>query len=168
MADRTYVVSGDNLTVANAANTKLVFLNPSAGGAGVPGFEVLRAWVGQRGSVNSNQQGVAVGTKVTAFPTLTAATPAKTSLGLQTANLVGNTTGAAGTAGINSSVDGGGAETNVYPDNFNVITGHLFVPTQEERMQFMPGGTSGFFYRFTSTPASLVGWSFGVAYREIG
>jgi hypothetical protein len=166
MADRSYTVSGDNQTVV--ASPQLVFLNPSAGGAGVPGFEVLRAWVSQRANATSAQQGVCLGTKVTAFPTLVSATPAKTSLGLATANLVGGTTGAAGTAGINSSANGAGAEIKVYPDNFNVLNGWLWVPTPAETMQFMPGGTSGFFHQFTSTPGTLTGWSFGVVYREIG
>ncbi len=166
MADRSYTVSGDNLTVVAAP--QLVFLNPSAGGAGVPGFEVLRAWVSQRANATSAQQGVALGTKLTAFPTLVSATPAKTSLGLPTANLVGNTTGAAGTAGVNSSANGGGTEIKVYPDNFNVLNGWLWVPTPAETMQFMPGGTSGFFHQFTSTPGTLTGWSFGVVYREVG
>lgn len=167
MADRTYSVTGDNQTVVAAP--QLVFLNPSAGGAGVPGFEVLRCWVSQRANATSNQQGVALGTKLTAFPTLVSATPAKVgSLGLSTANLVGNTTGAAGSAGINSSANGGGAEIKTVPDNFNVLNGWLFVPTPPETMLFMPGGTSGFFQQFTSTPTTLTGWSWGVIYREVG
>lgn len=167
MADRTYSVGGDNLTVAAAP--QLVFLNPSAGGAGIPGFEVLRCWASQRANATSAQQGVRLGTKVTAFPTLVAATPAKVGgLGLPTANLTGNTTGAAGTAGINSSANGAGTEIGVYADNFNVLNGHLFVATPPETLVFMPGGTSGFFYQFTSTPGTLTGWSCGVIYREIG
>jgi hypothetical protein len=167
MADRTYSVTGDNQTVVAAP--QLVFLNPSAGGAGVPGFEVLRAWVGQRANATSAQQGVRLGTKVTAFPTLVSATPAKVGgLGLPTANLAGGTTGAAGTAGINSSVNGGGTEIGTYTDNFNVLNGWLFVATPAETMLFMPGGTSGFFHQFTSTPGTLTGWSFGVLYREVG
>src|SRR3954470_19128270 len=126
MADRTYSVTGDNQTVVAAP--QLVFLNPSAGGAGVPGFEVLRCWVSQRANATSAQQGARIGTKVTAFPTLVSATPAKVGgLGLPTAHLAGGTTGAAGTAGINSSANGGGTEIGVYPDNFNVLNGHLVV-----------------------------------------
>jgi hypothetical protein len=166
MADRSYTVSGDNITVVAAP--QLVFLNVAAGGAGVPGYELLRCWVSQRANATSAQQGICIGTKVTAFPTLTSATPAKTSLGLPTASLVGNTTGAAGSAGINSSANGGGTEIKVYPDNFNVLNGWLWVPTPAETMQSMPGSTSGTFLQFTSTPGTLTGWSFGVVYREIG
>src|SRR4051812_35377885 len=167
MADRTYSVTGDNQTVVAAP--QLVFLNPSAGGAGIPGFEILRCWVSQRANATSNQQGVALGTKLTAFPTLVSATPAKVGgLGLPTANLVGNTTGAAGSAGINSSANGGGAEIKQVADNFNVLNGWLYIPTPAETMMFMPGGTSGFFHQFTSTPSTLTGWSWGVIYREVG
>lgn len=163
---REYTVSGDNLTVVAAP--QLVFLNPNAGGAGIPGFEVLRCWASQRANATSAQQGVRLGTKLTAFPTLVSATPAKTKLGDPTAALVGNTTGAAGTSGINSSANGGGTEIGVYPDNFNVLNGWLLVFTPVETMMFMPGGTSGFFHQFTSTPGTLTGWSAGCCYREIG
>lgn len=163
---REYTVSGDNQTVV--ASPQLVFLNPAAGGAGIPGFEVIRAWASQRANATSAQQGIRMGTKLTAFPTLVSATPAKLKLGDPTASLVGNTTGAAGTAGINSSVNGAGVEIGVYPDNFNVLNGWLWVPTPSETLQFMPGGTSGFFSQFTSTPGTLTAWSFGVVYRELG
>lgn len=166
MADRVYTVSGDNLTVSGSPT--LVFMNPSAGGAGVPGFEVLRAWVSQRANATSAQQGVRLGTKLTVFPTLVSATPAKTSLGLPAANLTGGTAGAAGTVGINASNNGAGAEIGTYPDNFNALNGWLWVPSPLETMLFMPGGTSGFMQQFTNTPSTLTGWTWGVTYREIG
>ena len=166
MADRAYTISLDNATVVAAP--QLVFMNPAAGGAAVPGYEILRAWVGQRANATSAQQGVRLGTKVTAFPTLVSATPAKTSLGLPTANLTGGTAGAAGTCGVNSSANGGGTEIGIYPDNFNVLNGWLWVPTPSETMLAMPGCTSGNFLQFTSTPGTLTGWSWGVVYREIG
>lgn len=163
---REYTVSGDNITVSGSPI--IVHLNPSAGGAGIPGFEVLRAWASQRANATSAQQGVSLGTKVTAFPTLVSATPAKTKLGDPAANLTGGTTGAAGQAGINASANGAGTLTTVYPDNFNVLNGWLWVATPPETLMFMPGGTSSFAHSFTSTPGTLTGWSFGVCYREIG
>src|ERR1051326_1882162 len=86
---REYVVSGDNQTVVAAPI--ITQLNPSASGAGVPGFEVLRAWCSQRANATSAQQGVSLGTKVTAFATVVSATPAKTKLGDPNANLAGGT-----------------------------------------------------------------------------
>ena len=163
---REYSVSGDPITVVAAP--QLVFLNPVAAGVAGVGFEVIRAWVSQRANATSAQQGVRLGSKVTAFPTLVSATPAKTKLGDPASALVGGTTGAAGTAGINSSANGAGAEVGIVPDNFNALNGWLWVATPSEGLQFMPGGTSGFFSQFTNTPATLTGWSFGVLYRELG
>ncbi len=164
---REYVISGDNVSVSGAP--QLVFMNPAAGGAGIPGFEVLRCWASQRANATSAQQGIRLGTKLTQFPAaLTGATPAKTKLGDPTASLVSGVSGAAGTCGINSTSSGTGTEIGVYPDNFNVLNGWLWVATPPETMMFMPGGTSGFFEQFTSTPGTLTGWSFGVVYREVG
>ena len=162
---REYTVSGDNQTVVAAPS--LVHLNPSAGGAGVPGFEVLRGWYSQRANATSAQQGIRHGTKITAFSTVVGQAPAKTKLGDPAANLVSGT-GAAGTSGINSSANGGGAFTAVYNDNFNVLNGWLWIATPPETLIFMPGGTSAFSLEFTSTPGTLTGWSWGVCYREVG
>ncbi len=164
---REYIVSGDNISVSGSC--QLVFLNPAAGGAGIPGFEVLRAWASQRANATSAQQGIRLGTKLAQFPAImTGATPAKTKLSDPTASLVSGTSGAAGTAAINSTSSGTGVEIGVYPDNFNVLNGWLWVATPPETMMFMPGGTSGFFSQFSSTAGTLTGWSFGVCYREIG
>jgi hypothetical protein len=163
---REYSVSGDGITVVAAP--QLVFLNPLAGGVASSGFEVIRAWCSQRANATSAQQGIRFGSKLTAFPTLVAATPAKLKLTDPISGLVGNTTGAAGTSGINSSANGAGTEVGMYPDNFNVLNGWLWVATPTETTQFMPGGTSGFFLQFTNTPGTLTSWSFGVVYRELG
>lgn len=162
---REYTVIGDNQTVV--ASPTLTHLNPSAGGAGIPGFEVLRAWASQRANATSAQQGISLGTKLTAFSTVVGVTPGKTKLGDPTANLASGT-GAAGTAGINASANGAGTLTTTYPDNFNVLNGWLWVATPPETMIFMPGGTSAFAHSFTSTPGTLTGWSWGVCYREVG
>jgi len=108
-----------------------------------------------------------MGTKVSVFPTVVGATPAKTSLSDPASALVSGT-GAAGTAGINSSANGAGTEVGIYPDNFNVLNGWLWVATPPETITLMPGGTSGFFHQFLSTPGTLTGWTFGVCYREVG
>ena len=163
---REYSLSGDNQTVVAAP--QLTFLNPPAGGVAGCGFEVLRAWCSQRANATSAQQGIRLGSKVTAFPTLVSATPNPLKLTDPASKMVGATTGAAGTAGINSSANGGGAEVAMVPDNFNVLNGWLWVATPAETQVFMPGGTSGHFMQFTNTPATLTGWTFGVIFREIG
>lgn len=162
---REYVVSGDNQTVVAAPI--LTQINPSAGGAAVPGFEVLRAWASQRANVTSAQQGISLGQKASVFATVVAATPAKIKMADPAANIAGGT-GAAGTAGINASANGAGTLTTVYPDNFNVLNGWLWVATPTETFVFMPSNTSAFAQSFTSTPGTLTGWSWGVVYREVG
>jgi hypothetical protein len=161
----TYVVSGDAITVAAAPT--LVLINPPAGGATGRGIEILRAYASQRANATSAQQGIALGSKVTAFPTLTSATPAKVAPHDDISVIVGGTAGAAGTCGINASAEGAGAYTAVVSDNFNVLNGYLWVPTPAETFVYMPGSTSAFALKFTSTPGTLTSWSFGVVYREL-
>lgn len=162
---REYTVSADAQTVVAAP--QLTFLNPMAAGAAGVGFEVIRAWVSQRANATSAQQGVRLGSKASVFPTMVGATPAKTKIGDPVSGLVAGT-GAAGTAGVNSSANGAGTEIGIVPDNFNVLNGWTWVATPSETMQFMPGGLQGHFMQFTNTPATLTGWSFGVCFREIG
>src|SRR3954471_9272031 len=100
---REYNVGGGGLTLANQAVT-LVFINPSS----TVGVEILRATAGQTGTATSAQQRVQFNTQVTAFPTLVSATPSKTKFGDPTSGITGNTTGAAGTCGINASAEGAG------------------------------------------------------------
>lgn len=163
---REYTISADAQTVVAAP--QLVHMNPAAGGATASGFEILRCWASQRANATSAQQGIRTVTKVTAFPTLVTVTPSLTKLGDPASKLVGGTTGAAGQCGINSSANGAGAELGLYPDNFNVLNGWLWVPTPAETIVLMPGGTSSFALQFTSTPGTLTSWSWGVAYREVG
>jgi hypothetical protein len=161
----TYVVSGDNITVAAAPT--LVLVNPPAGGATGRAIEILRCYVSQRANATSAQQGVQLGGKVTAFPTLTSATPAKTAPHDDVSVIVGGTAGAAGTAGINASAEGAGAYTVAINDNFNVLNGWLWVPTPAETFFHNAGSTSAFAMKFSNTPTTLTGWSFGVVYREV-
>jgi len=163
---REYSLSLDNATVVAAP--QLTFLNPSAGGVAGAGFEVLRMWCSQRANATSAQQGIRTGSKVTAFPTLVSGTPNPFKLTDPASKLVGNTTGAAGTAGVNSSANGAGAEVYTYQDNFNVLNGWLLVYTPPETQVFMPGGTSGHLLQFSNTPATLTAWSWGVVFRELG
>src|SRR5437773_9392161 len=96
---REFIVSGAELTVVGA--TTLVFINPAA----APNFNIaiLRAWVGQTANATSAQQRIQLETQVTAFPTLTSATPAKAKRADPNVSIiVGGTAGAAGTSGVNA------------------------------------------------------------------
>src|SRR5687768_11725408 len=113
---REYTVSAGGITLANQAVT-LVFINPASPGVTI---EILRCWIAQSANATSAQQRVQLVTQATAFPTLTSATPRKTKINDPASGIVGGTAGAAGTAGINASAEGGGTKTVIVEDAFNV------------------------------------------------
>lgn len=160
---RAYSFGGAGLTLANQAVT-LAFINPAA----TMGFEILRCWAGQTGTATSAQQRVQTNTQVTAFPTLTSATPSKLTLSDPTSAFTGGTAGAAGTTGVNASAEGAGAKSNIISDTFNNLNGHLWVPTPKEVIRLGGGASSGFGYHLPVAPGTLTNWQFGVQYEELG
>jgi hypothetical protein len=160
---REYVVGGGGFTLANQAVT-LAFINPAA----TVGFEVLRCAAGQTGTATSAQQRVQKNTQVTAFPTLVTATPSKTKFGDPASGITGNTTGAAGTAGINASAEGAGAKTIIDHDTFNNLNGYLWVPTPREIVVMGAGIASGFGLHLPVAPGSLTNWQVAVTFGELG
>lgn len=161
---REFSISAAGITVAGA--TTLLFVNPAA--APSVNLEFLRFWVGQSANATSAQQRVQLVTQVTAFPTLTSATPVKLKPADPNASvIVGGTAGAAGTAGINASAEGAGAKTTVWEDAFNVLNGWLHVPTPPETRVQPAGSTSGLGMFFPVAPATLTNWAFGTVFREV-
>lgn len=161
---REFSVGGDGLTIANAAVT-LVFINPIA--APNMNLEILRAWCSQQGSSTSAQQRVQVTTQVTAFPTLTSATPRALKHADAISVITGGTAGAAGTAGINASAEGAGAKTVRFGDNFNILNGYLWVPTPRETIVMPAGGASGLNLFLPAAAPSLSNWACGFNYGEV-
>ena len=157
-----YAVSGGGITIAGAST--LVFINPAA--APLPNLEIKRNWVSQSNNATSAQQRVQLETQVTAFPTLTSATPAKIKRAGPVSNIVGNTTGAAGTSGIDASAEGAGAKTAIFDDAFNVLNGWLNVPTPDEVIVMPASSASGYGLFLPVAPASLDNWAFGVIFAE--
>jgi hypothetical protein len=162
---REYSVTGDGLTIS-AANIQ-IHLNPPAGGAAGCGLELLRVWASQRANATSAQQGIAIGYKASVFATVTAATPQLLKASDPASKLVGGT-GAVGTAGINASANGAGAENVIVTDNFNVLNGYLWVPTPAETLEVSAGGVLALMAKFTSVPGTTTGWTVGAIYRERG
>lgn len=162
---REFSVGGDGLTIANAVVT-LVNINPPA--APTTNLEVLRMWASQQGSATSAQQRIQVVTQVTAFPTLVSATPRSLKFGDATASIIaGNTSGAAGTCGINASAEGGGAKTVRFGDNFNVLNGYLWVATPRETVVMPAGSASSLSLYLPAAAASLSNWACGMNYAEV-
>ena len=160
---REYTLASAGVTLANQAVT-LAFLNPVAGTV----VEIIRAWVGQSANATSAQQRVQLNTQVTAFPTLTGATPAKTKTGDPVSGIVSGTAGAAGTSGINASAEGAGAKTVIWPDAFNVLNGWLWVPTPREVIGVQAAASAGFGLHLPVAPTTLTNWAFGVVFAEVG
>lgn len=161
---REFSISADNITVAGT--TTLIFLNPPT--APNPNIEFLRFWAGQAGVTATAMQRIQLVTQVTAFPTLTSATPVKLKPSDPNASVItGGTAGAAGTAGINASAEGAGTKTAVWSDVFNVLNGWLHVPTPAETRIMPAGFASGLGMYLVATPGSTAGWSFGEVFREV-
>lgn len=160
MARGTYTIVGANLTLAGA--TTLASIRPGT----TASIEILRFWAGQAANATSAQQRVVLGSKVTAFGTFTAVTPAKTTLIDAASVIAGGTAEAAGTSGVNCSSEGGGALTSIISDSFNVLNGWLWVPTPAETLMFGAASASAFNALFAAAPTTLSGWSFGASFRE--
>ncbi len=161
---REFCVSLGNATLTSSPT--VIFLNPKA--APSLNIELLRWWIGFSGTATSAQQRVQINSQVSTFPTLTAATPASLKRGDPNASiLVGSTSGAAATAGVNASGEGNGAQTQILDDAFNVLNGWLMVPTPPETIIMPAGSTSGIGMKFPTTPSQSNPWSFGCNYREV-
>lgn len=161
---REYSVGMLNVTVTGAVDLAQVFINPGT----TASLEFLRAWASQAANATSAQQSVALRTQVTAFPTLTGATPRKLKLLDPISAIVSGTAGAAGTSGVNASVAGAGAKSEVYDDNFNVLNGWLWVPTPRDTIIMNASAASGFGLYFPVQPGTLTSWSAGLSYAELG
>jgi hypothetical protein len=149
------------MTLANQAVT-LAFINPGTTAT----LEIIRVSVSQSSSTTSAMQRIQLNTQVTAFPTLTSATPQKTSTGDGNSVITGGTAGAAGTSGINASAEGAGTKTVLYSDSFNILNGWLWLPTPEERIVLPAGSSSGFGVHLPAAPSSTGGWNVVVVFRE--
>lgn len=160
---REYIVGSGGITLANQAVT-LSFVNPGT----TCSIEFLRGWAGQTGTATSAQQRIQWNTQVTAFPTLTSATPAKTKLLDPVSQITGGAAGAAGTSGINASAEGAGTKTVVIADTFNNLNGYLWVATPRDTLVMNASAASGLGLHLPVAPGSLTNWQFGVTFAELG
>lgn len=159
---RTYTVSDAGFTVAGA--TTLVFINPAA--APNVNLSFLRAWASQSANATSAQQRIELETQVTAFPTLTGATPRPNQKQDSVSVIVSGTDGAAGKAGTNASAEGAGAKTSHHEDAFNVLNGFLWVATPPEQLVLPAGFASGLGLFLPVAPATLTNWAAGFVFQE--
>lgn len=164
MAGHVYTVSMSDATIV--ADATLVIIHAAAA-IGTRGsiLEILRAECGQRGTDTSDQLGVILGQKVTAFGTYTSATPSPHQIGGTASGIAGGTAGAAATAGVDASAEGAGAVTNTIPMAINNLNGWLWVPAPEER--FIIGLDIAVVMKLIGTPTTLTNWFAYITYQEI-
>ena len=128
-------------------------------------LEVLRITLSQHGTSTSQQLGVILGQKASAFGTFTSTTPAPAYIGGVASGITGSTSVAAASAGTDASAEGAGAVTTYHTEGFNNLNGYLWVPTPEERIYVQPDLT--FIVKIRGTPTTLTGWNATLAYREL-
>ena len=114
-----FSVTMKNATIAITPATKVyqVFVNPAA--APKPNLNFIRAWMSQSSTATSAQLAVVLEQVSTAFGTYTSTAPVALKQAGPASTITGNTTGAAGSSGTNSSVAASGTIINFITDNFN-------------------------------------------------
>jgi hypothetical protein len=164
MAGHVYTVGMLNQTIV--ADATLVIVH-SASAVATRGsiLEVLRVEVSQIGTETSEQLGIIIGQKASAFGTYTSTTPAPHQLGGVASGIAGGTAGAAATAGTDASAEGAGAVTVTFQHGFNNLNGYVWVPTPEER--FIVGPDIAVIVKMVGTPTTLTGWCASLTFAEI-
>ena len=162
--DQTYTVTMENQTVV-ADETLIIVRAATAWSSRGSLLEVLRITVDQQGTSTSQQLGIILGQKASAFGTYTSTTPAPTSIGSVVSAIAGSTTGAAASSGTDASAEGAGAVTTMGSFGFNNLNGFLWVPTPEERIWIGPD--LAFIVKLRGTPTTLTGWNAVLTFSEL-
>lgn len=159
---RIYVVGAEAVTVASGATT-LCWINPGA----TRSLRVFRAHASQASTTTASMTRVRLSRQVSAFPTLTAATPRPVDPSDAASAITGATNGAAGTAGINASGEGAGAKTVIGEWAFLITAGFdLWLP-EKEQIVMPAGSSSGLSFHFAAAPSSLTTWNAQLWFEEV-
>jgi hypothetical protein len=159
-----YTVAMENQTVV-ADETMIIVRAATAVSSRASLLEVLRINVSQQGTSTSQQLGVILGQKASAFGTYSAATPQPHNIGGVASGITGSTSGAAAGAGTDASAEGAGTVTDLLSEGFNNLNGYLWVPTPEERIFIQPD--LAFIVKLRGTPTTLTGWNAYLTFMEL-
>lgn len=159
-----YTVAMANQTIVADA-TLVIIRTASALSSRASIIEIERAWVSQIGTEASEQLGIIIGQKASAFGTYTSTTPNPHVIGGNASGISGSTSGAAAGAGTDASAEGAGTVTALIEEGFNNLNGYLWVPTPEERI-IVPTDTA-IILKIVGTPTVLTGWNAGITFSEI-
>jgi len=162
---REYTISAGGITVLGA--TTLILLRPGDVYPATVSLEIIRMWIGESSVAVSQQQRVEWGLVTTTFPTVTGATPRLLKETDPVSKIVSGTAGAAGTCGVNASVESGSL-TQIGADAFNNVGGWNWIATPDETIMLAANSPSAFYLRFPVAPLTLTDWAFGLTFREIG
>lgn len=159
-----YTVAMVNQTIV--ADATLVFIRTAAALATrASRICILRAGCSQHGSSTSQQLGIQLGWKASAFGTYTSTAPVSHEVGGTASGIAGGTAGAAATSGTDASAEGAGAFTPLFADGFNNLSGWLWVPTPEERIVINPD--SAIALKLIGTPTTLTNWHAFLVFEEL-
>lgn len=155
MQNQTIIASADLVNIHTDSTT-------ATGGSNIV---ILRAWVSQGATEVSEQLGVQICLQASTFGTFTSATPRPHFIGGRVSGIVGGTSGAEGTAGVDASTNGAGTKTPIISDAFNNLNGWYWIPTPEERI-IVPADTS-ITLAMIGTATTLTNWYAGITYMEL-
>jgi hypothetical protein len=162
--NQTYTVTMENQTIVADA-TLIIVRAATAWSSRGSLLEVERITVDQQGTSTSQQLGIILGQKASAFGTYTSTTPAPTSIGSVASAIAGSTSAAAASAGTKASAEGAGTVTTTHSLGFNNLNGFLWVPTPEDRIWIGPD--LAFIVKLRGTPTTLTGWNAVLTFREL-
>jgi len=160
----TYSVTMQNQTIVADATLVIIHTESTANASGSV-IQILRAWVGNQATETSDQLGIILGTKASAFGTYTSTAPSPHRLGGPATGITGGTAGAESTSGTDASAEGAGAVTPLIYDGFNNLNGWLWIPVPEERIT-VPADTA-IILKIVGTPATLTNWNAGITFQEM-
>ncbi len=159
---KCYSIYFENQTISAA--TILAAVRPSADRS----VKLVRAWIGQNGTATSKNLDVAIGTKASAYPTLTSFTPKVLNELDPASSVVGGTALAAGTCGIMASAEGAGTFTPLISECMNNLNGYLWIPGPKEIILLKAGSALGLCLRMNEAPGGSYqsGWYGGLIFEE--
>ena len=161
---RAYSILFSNLTLTAA--TTLAAVRPPTD----RGVQLIRVWLGQNGSSTSKNFALSIGTKASAFSTLTSFTPLKLCETDPASAITGGTAMAAGTAGINASAEGAGVYTDLAVEVMNNLNGWIWIPGPDDDISLKAGSALALCMKMLDAPTSgfQTGWYGGMIFKEIG
>lgn len=159
-----YTVTMSNQTVV-ADETVICIRAATAVSSRASLLQVIDVRVSQQGTSTSQQLGIILGQKVSAFGTFTSSTPSPLAIGGVASGITGSTSVAAASAGTDASAEGAGAVTNIITDAFNNLNGYLWIPVPEGRILIQPDLV--FIVKLVGTPTTLTGWNATATFLEL-